>query len=119
MPGRALLVAAFVAIVVTAGLGGAIGWSLVDTSCSEEPTVAEQLLDDVPGFERTAQSCDAKLLLGAIAGTVIAGVGAGIVAGMLLRAQSEWRAHPPGRAAAADPEARVTPAGSGGTPPRT
>ena len=111
-PRRGTLALAFAGIVVTGLLGGTIGWGLVDTSCSETPTVAERLLDDVPGYDIDRASCDVRLLGGALAGTVLAAGGAGVVAGLMLRAQSEWRAHPPGAA----PPRRAR---SGGTPRRS
>jgi hypothetical protein len=118
-PGRGLLVLAFVAILIAGGLGGAIGWGIVNTSCTEKPTVAQQLIDTVPGTQIHTHSCDAALVGGALVGAGIAAVGAGIVAGLVLRAQSEWRAHPPGApviGAGPDPVSR---SGSGGSPPRT
>ena len=42
-------------------------------------------------------SCDLKLLGGALVGTVLAAVGAASSRCSMLRAQSEWRAHPAGR----------------------
>lgn len=86
---------AFVGIVVAGALGGLIGWGIVDTTCSETPTIAEQLLGQVPGHDVQHQECGAKLLGGALAGAAIAAGGAGIVAVLMLRAQSEWKAHPP------------------------
>jgi hypothetical protein len=105
-----VLVLAFVAIVFSGALGGAIGWGLVDTTCSERPTVAQHLLDDLEGYEASIPSCGPKLLAGAIAGTAFAAVGAGVVTVLVVRAQSEWRSHPP---------ERVNRTGSGGTPRRT
>jgi hypothetical protein len=95
LPRRGVLALAFATIVVTGALGGTIGWGLVDTTCSEAPTVAQQLLDQVPEYEMSVQSCDPKLLAGALAGTVVAAAGAGVLAVLVLRAQAEWRAHPP------------------------
>jgi hypothetical protein len=115
-PGRALLVLAFVGILLAGGLGGAIGWGIVDTSCSEQPTVAGRLLETVPRFTAETRSCEVPLIAGALAGAAIAAVGAGVVAGLMLRAQTEWRAHPPGDPRGAGP---VTPPGSGGNPPHT
>ena len=89
----------FSAIVVCGVLGGAIGYGLVNTSCPSTPTVAEHLLEIVPGYHAHTPSCDLKLLAGALTGTVLAAIGAGVVAMLMLRAQSEWRAHPAGRAA--------------------
>lgn len=111
-PRRAQLALAFAGIAATGVLGGTIGWGLVDTSCSETPSVAQRLLGEVDGFEVEVASCDARLLGGAVAGTVVTSVGAGVVAGLMLRAQSEWRAHPP-------PSGDFRRARSAGTPRRT
>jgi hypothetical protein len=53
------------------------------------------MLTQVPGFHADVASCTWPLLLGALAGTVVASIGAGIVAILVMRAQSEWRAHAP------------------------
>jgi hypothetical protein len=87
----------FAAIVIGGLLGGGIGYGLVNASCPNTATVAEHLLETVPGFHAHTPSCDLKLLAGAVTGTVIAAIGAGVVAMLMLRAQSEWRAHPAGR----------------------
>lgn len=94
-PRRAALALVFVAVVLAGAFGGIIGWGIVDTSCSEQPTVARELFDAVAGYEAAKESCDLQLLGGALAGTVVAVSGAGIVGVLMLRAQSEWRAHPP------------------------
>jgi hypothetical protein len=112
----------FAAIVLGGVLGGSIGYGLVNTSCPKEPTLAEQLLETVPNFHASTPSCDAKILAGAVVGTVLAAIGAGVVAMLMLRAQSEWRAHPARRTLdpGAPPTApRVRPPPAGGTPPRT
>ena len=116
-PGRGLLVLAFVGILVAGALGGAIGWGIVDTSCSEDPTVAGQLLETVPGYEADTRSCDVALVAGALGGALFAAIGAGVVAGLMLRAQSEWRAHPPG--APRPPAGTFSPPESSGNPPHT
>jgi hypothetical protein len=108
----------FVAIVVCGLVGGAIGYGLVNTSCPSRPPVAEQLLDQVPGYHADAPSCDLKLLGAAVAGTAIVAIGAGIVAVLVLRAQSEWQTHPAVRPSPAG-AAPVRPPRDGGTPPRT
>jgi hypothetical protein len=117
-PGRGLLVLAFVGILIAGGLGGAIGWGIVDTSCAETPPVSEQLIEAVPGTEVETHSCNVALVAAALAGAAVAAIGAGIVAALMLRAQSEWRAHPPGspRRDRAEP---VSPAGSGESSPHT
>jgi hypothetical protein len=119
-PKRAQLVVAFLGIVLAGALGGAIGWGIVDTSCTETPAVGDQLLEAVPSVSAETHSCDAALLAGALTGAALAAVGAGIVAGLMLRAQSEWRAHPP-QAPSADDRRRapVKRTGSGGSPPHT
>ena len=112
-----MLVLAFAAIFVAGLLGGAIGYGIVNASCTETPTVADQLTSTVPGVHTTSHSCDAALVGGALIGTVIAGMGAGIVAGLMLRAQSEWRAHPPGTAMSGAARRPVNRSGSSGNPP--
>ena len=108
----------FAAIVVCGLVGGAIGYGLVNTSCPSRPTVAEQLIEQVPGYHAHSSSCDLKLLAGAVVGTAITAIGAGVVAVLVLRAQSEWQTHPAARArAVARPPVRK-PQG-GGTPPHT
>jgi hypothetical protein len=128
LPRRGALALMFAAIVVCGALGGSIGYGLVNTSCAAAPTVAEHLLEAVPGYHARSQSCDLKLLGGALTGTVLAAVGAGVVAMLMMRAQAEWRAHPAGRplAASGSSGAGVTGRGppvrkprSGETPPRT
>jgi hypothetical protein len=101
----------FAAIVTCGILGGGIGYGLVRTSCPSQATVAEQLLEQVPGFHAHAPACDLKLLAGGLAGAALTAFGGGVVAVLMLRAQSEWRAHPAGRSLTQPP--------SGGTPPRT
>ena len=112
----------FTAIVVAGILGGGIGYGLVSTSCPKEPTLAEQLLESVPNFHASTPSCDGKILAAALVGTVLAAIGAGVVAMLMLRAQSEWRAHPAGRTLTpgSPPTAPlVRPPPGGETPPRT
>jgi hypothetical protein len=120
-PTRGLLALAFAGILVAGVLGGAIGYGIVDTSCTETPSVGDQLLESVPGYEATTHSCDLALVGGAIAGAAIAGIGAGIVAALMLRAQSEWRAHPPDRPRGRTDEdsGPIKPTGSGESPPHT
>ena len=121
LPRRGALALMFSAIVLCGALGGAIGYGLVDTSCPSTPTVAEHLLETVPGYHAHTASCDLKLLGGALTGTVLAAIGAGVVAMLMLRAQSEWRSHPAGRTltsrTGSDPPLRKSQ--SGGTPPHT
>jgi hypothetical protein len=116
-------VLAFVGIVIAGCLGGAIGWGIVDSSCTEKPPVGDQLLEAVPGFDASTHSCDAALIGAAVVGAGLAAIGAGVVAGLMLRAQSEWRAHPPPAGAHRKnpraPSRRVNRSGSGGSPPHT
>jgi hypothetical protein len=118
LPRRGALALMFAAIVVCGLVGGAIGYGLVNTSCPSQPTVAEHLIEVVPGYHAHTPSCGLKLAAGALTGTAITAIGAGVVAMLVLRAQSEWQTHP-----AAGPPAGATPPvrkpRSGGTPPRT
>jgi hypothetical protein len=114
------LVVAFLGIVIAGMLGGAIGWGIVDTSCAETPAVGDQLLEAVPSVSSETHSCDAARLGGALAGAAIAAIGAGVVAGLMLRAQSEWRAHPAQSPSGGNRRrAPVNRTGSGGSPPHT
>ena len=115
VPRRTTLVVAFLGIALAGMLGGLIGFGLVETSCSDTPTLAQHLVEPVPGFHAHVESCEGKALGAAAIGTVIAGIGAGIIASLILRAQSEWRAHPAPRVE----RPPVNRARSGGTPPRT
>ena len=107
VPKRRSVMLAFLGVLVSGILGGTIGWGLVDASCSEAPLHVERLLSAVPGYEVHTQSCDVYLLIGALAGTLVCALGAAIVAVLVLRAQSEWRALPANRTPGA------------GNPPRT
>jgi hypothetical protein len=129
LPRRGALALMFAAIVICGILGGTIGYGLVRTSCPSTSTVAEHLLEAVPGYHAHTPSCDLKLLGGALAGTVLAAIGAGVVAMLMLRAQSEWRTHPAGRSLAGAGAGSAAPGAgrappvrrgrSGGTPRRT
>jgi hypothetical protein len=86
----------FASIALAGCLGGLIGYSLVATTCPDSPTRAERLLEQqIRGFHATVPSCAWQELLAALAGTVIAAVGAATIAILVLRAQSEWRRHAP------------------------
>jgi hypothetical protein len=87
----------FVAISLSGALGGLIGYSLVATTCPDTPTRAEQLLEQIRGFHTHVPSCAWKELGGALAGTILAALGAATIAVLVLRAQSEWRGHAPKR----------------------
>jgi hypothetical protein len=122
LPRRGPLALMFAAIMIGGLLGGGIGYGLVNTSCASAPTLAEQLLETVPGFHANTPSCDGKLLAASVVGTVLAAIGAGVVAMLMLRAQSEWRAHPAGRVLAPDYPADIEdfiPPPTGGSPPHT
>jgi hypothetical protein len=118
LPRRGPLALMFAAIVVCGLLGGAIGYGLVNTSCPSAPTVAEKLIEVVPDYHAHTPSCDLKLVAGALVGTVATAIGAGVVAVLMLRAQSEWSTHPAPRAlpSATSPVRKPR---SGGTPPHT
>jgi hypothetical protein len=95
VPRRTSVWIAFSGVMVAGILGGTIGWGLVDASCSDKPLLAQRLLSVVPGYVQHVPSCDLYRLLGALTGAIICALGAAIVAVLVLRAQSEWRAHPP------------------------
>jgi hypothetical protein len=96
LPRRGALGLSFAGIMLSGLLGGLIGYGLVMTSCADTPTRAERLLEEtVPGFHPDVASCTWPALLAALAATVVAAIGAGIVATLVLRAQSEWRGHGP------------------------
>jgi hypothetical protein len=99
LPRRGALAATFASIVLSGSLGGLIGYSLVATTCPDTPTRAEQLLQQLRGFHTHVPSCAFKELLAAVAGTIVAAIGAATVASLVLRAQSEWRGHAPRRRA--------------------
>jgi len=117
LPRRGALALMFAAIVVCGLVGGAIGYGLVNTSCSSRPTVAEQLIEQVPGYHASSPSCDLKLLGAAVVGAAVTSIGAGVVAVLVLRAQSEWRTHPAGRGAPAGAAPPIRRPPAGGTPP--
>jgi hypothetical protein len=87
----------FLGISVSGILGGLIGYGLVATSCADTPTRAERLLAQVPGFRADTASCTLPELGAALAGTILAAVGAAVVATLVMRAQHEWRGHAPSR----------------------
>jgi hypothetical protein len=100
----------FFGIALSGVLGGLIGYGLVKTSCADTPTRAERLLQVVPNFHAHVASCTLPEFLAAFVGTAFAAIGAGIIAVLIVRAQSEWRGHPAGP---------VSRSGPGGTPRRT
>ena len=95
LPRRGALGVMFGAIALTGALGGLIGYSLVATSCPDTPTRAEQMLEQIRGFQAHVPSCAFKELGGALLGTIVAAIGAATIAVLVLRAQSEWRGHSP------------------------
>ncbi len=95
LPRRGPLGAMFLAIAVTGALGGLIGYSLVATTCPSTPTRAEQMLEQIRGFQAHMPSCAWKELGAALLGTIIAAIGAATIAVLVLRAHSEWRSHSP------------------------
>jgi hypothetical protein len=95
LPRRGALGAMFGAISLSGALGGLIGYSLVASTCPDTPTRAEQLLQQIRGFKAHVPSCALKELGAALTGTVLAAIGAATIAILVLRAQSEWRAHAP------------------------
>jgi hypothetical protein len=97
LPRRGLLGLMFAGIAVSGILGGLIGFGLVEVSCADTPTRAERLLEGVPRFHAHVSSCAVPELIAALAGTAIAAIGAGVVAILVLRAQSEWHSHAPRR----------------------
>lgn len=97
LPRRGLLGLMFAGIAISGVLGGLIGYGLVAVSCADTPTRAERLLEGVPGFHAHVSSCAVPELLAALTGTLVAAIGAGVVAILILRAQSEWRSHAPRR----------------------
>jgi hypothetical protein len=94
-PRTGALVAVFGAVVVAGVLGALIGWGLVRAGCDEEARLGHRLLEAVAAYHGPSRSCAAVLVGGALAGALVAAAGTGVVAVLLLRAQSEWRAHPP------------------------
>jgi len=95
LPRRGALGAMFAAIALSGSLGGLIGYSLVAATCPSSPTRAEQLLDQIRGFQTHVPSCAWKELGAALVGTIFAAVGAATIAILVVRAQSEWRSHAP------------------------
>ncbi|HEY5173609.1 MAG TPA: hypothetical protein VIK54_17935 [Acidimicrobiia bacterium] len=95
LPRRGALAAMFVVISLSGALGGLIGYSLVATTCPDTPTRAEQLLEQIRGFQVHVPSCALKELGAALVGTVVAAIGAATIAILVVRAQSEWRGHAP------------------------
>ena len=95
VPRRGPLLLAFSAVVVCGALGSLIGYGLVDTSCQEKPSVLERLLESVRGYRASTHTCGGARAGGLFAGGVLAALGAGVIAVLMLRAMAEWRVtHP-------------------------
>ncbi len=110
LPHRGTLGLMFAGIALSGMLGGLIGYGLVKSSCNATPTRAERLLTVVPNFHAHVPSCTLPEFLAAFVGTVFIAIGAGVIAVLMMRSQSEWRGHPAGP---------VNQSGSGETPRRT
>jgi hypothetical protein len=91
VPRRGPLLLAFAAIVVCGSLGALIGYGLVDTSCQEQPSLFERLLESVRGYHAATHNCGVARAGGSVVGAVIAAIGAAVVAVLMLRAMAEWR----------------------------
>jgi hypothetical protein len=91
----------FAAISISGALGGLIGYALVASTCPNSPTRAEQLLEQVRGFQAHVPSCAWKELGAAVLGTIIAALGAATIAILVMRAHNEWRSHGPTRSRSA------------------
>lgn len=91
VPRRGPLLLAFSAVVLCGGLGALIGYGLVDTTCQEDPSLLERLLESVRGYHASAQKCGVARASGSVVGAVLAAIGAGVVAVLMLRAMAEWR----------------------------
>jgi hypothetical protein len=95
VPRRGPLLAAFFAVTLCGALGALIGYGLVDTSCTEKPSLLEHLLESVRGYHATVHRCGVARAGGSVVGGVLAAIGAGVVAVLMLRAMAEWRVHRP------------------------
>jgi hypothetical protein len=95
VPRRGPLLVAFGAVTLCGILGGLIGYGLLDTSCVEQPSLLERLLEPVRGYHPVTQHCGVARAGGSIVGAVLAAIGAGVVAVLMLRAMAEWRFHHP------------------------
>jgi hypothetical protein len=95
LPRRGALGVMFLAISLSGALGGLIGYSLVASTSPSTPTRAEQLLEQIRGFQAHVPSSALKELFAALAGTIFAAIGAATIAILVMRAQSEWRGHAP------------------------
>ncbi len=91
-PRRGPVLLAFVSVVVSGTLGALIGYGLVHASCSEQPPRLEQLLAAaIPGYRVHTRSCTLPLAGATLVGALLAAVGTGVVAVLVLRAMGDWR----------------------------
>jgi ABC-type nitrate/sulfonate/bicarbonate transport system permease component len=74
-PLRSAFLIAYLGVVVAGLFGGAIGYGLVNVSCTGD--------------------CTTEKAIGALVGAAAAAIGVGVVAVLALRAMAEWR-RPPG-----------------------
>lgn len=77
IPSRRAFMLAFVAVVLGGALGGFVGYGIVDTGCTGD--------------------CGTARVAGLLVSAVLAAVGTGIVAVIVLRSVSHWRTHWPDR----------------------
>ena len=95
-PRRGPVYLAYAAVVVAGTLGALIGYGLVKATCSDQAPKLQRLLHLAdPAYKIPAHSCQLQRAGGLLSGAIIAGVGAGIVAVLVLRAMTDWRTHPP------------------------
>ena len=71
LPSRGAYLLAFVSVVLAGAFGGIIGYGLVDIDCTGDCGLAD--------------------LAGLIVGALVAAVGVGVVAVLVLRAMAEWQ----------------------------
>lgn len=109
-PRRGPVYLAYAAVVVAGSLGGLIGLGLVNATCSDRSPKLQRLLHLADArYKVPAASCQLQRAGGLLSGAVIAGVGAGIVAVLVLRAMTDWRAHPPDTHTGTQPGAGADP----------
>ncbi len=95
-PRRRPVYVAFGAVVIAGVLGALIGIGLVNATCSDNASKLQRLLHAAdPRYKIPNSSCQLQRAGGLLSGAIIAGVGAGIVAVLVLRAMTDWKTHPP------------------------
>jgi hypothetical protein len=95
-PRRGPVYLAFALVVLAGVLGGLIGWSLADATCTEQAPLLRRLLAGAIGrIDAPRRSCVAQETGGALGGALIAASGCAVVAVLALRAMAEWRRSPP------------------------